>query len=441
MNCELIMQMLRDEGCQDASVVWLSNVGEEVTLVGSQIDKLQRSDTQAVALNLFLEGRQGFFYTNELDPDALRRFVRRAVETTRLLVPDEARRLADPSRYYRGGGADLHIFDEVLPSLPVSEKIKLAQESHQEVLDCASALAKQSGAGSLVSVETRYTDNIHRSKYLISNGFEGEERSTRCTLSDIVSVRGEGDARPMDGWGQTRLFFRDMPREGLGCIALERTLRKVGERPAMAGRYTMVVESPVADQLLQPLFGAMNGNMLQQHLSFLEGKMDQQVGSPLMHIIDDPHAPGTRGASYFDFDGVATQRRVLFDHGVLRTWFIDTPASHRLQLPPTTTGIHHCYLEPGLCSLQQILDNEEECILVTDFNGGNCNPTTGDFSYGIEGFLYRRGLLVQPVSGMNITGNMFTLWQNLIAVANDADPYERMLIPSLAFADVVFSGV
>lgn len=432
MDCELIMQMLIDEGCKDASVVWLNNIGEDVTLINGEIDKLQCSNTQAAALNIFIEGRQGFFYTNELDTDSLRGFVRRAVETTKLLVPDEARCLADPSRYYQGGGADLCNFDTLLPQLPVSDKIDMARETHQEVLD--------SGHPALVSTETRYSDNIHRAVYLISNGFRGEEESTRCTLSNIVSVKGEGEARPMDGWGQTRLFFRDMPRKGLGDIALQRTLRKIGQKPAPGGHYTMVVESPVADQLLQPFLGAMNGNMLQQHLSFLEGHMDQVVGSPLMHLVDDPHVPGTRGASYFDFDGVATQRRVLFDHGVLRTWFIDTPASRRLQLPPTTTGIHHCYLEPGQQSLQQLLDDQHRCILVTDFNGGNCNPTTGDFSYGIEGFLYEHGHLQHPVSGMNITGNMFTLWQNLIAVANDADPYERMLIPSLAFADVAFSG-
>jgi hypothetical protein len=41
---------------------------------------------------------------------------------------------------------------------------------------------------------------------------------------------------------------------------------------------------------------------------------------------------------------------------------------------------------------------------------------------------------------MNITGNMLTLWQNLVGKANDADPWETELIPSLAFDDVAFGG-
>lgn len=427
-----IMQMLHDEGCRDASVVWLSNIGEELTLINGEVDKVQRSETHAAALNLFMEGRQGFFYTNELNTDSLRRFVARAVETTRLLVPDAARKLADPDRYYRGGGIDLQNNDATLSEVPTSQKLQLAMECNAEVQSLRHP--------AVVSTEIRYTDNIHKASYLISNGFQGEEESTRCTLSSIVSVKGDGEQRFMDGWGQTRLFFSAMPRTGIGSIALDRTLRKIGQRSAPGGNYTLVVESPVADQLLQPLLAAMSGNALQQHLSFLEGRMDKAVGSRLLHLVDDPHVPGTRGASHFDYDGVATCRRTLFEEGVLRTWFIDTQASCRLQLPPTTTAPHHCILTPGKLSLPELLSQYERCILVTDFNGGNCNPTTGDFSYGIEGFLYEKGQMLYPVSGMNITGNMLQLWQNLIGVSNDADPYERMLIPSLAFADVSFSS-
>ena len=107
-------------------------------------------------------------------------------------------------------------------------------------------------------------------------------------------------------------------------------------------------------------------------------------------------------------------------------------------MAPTTQGTHRIILSPSTYSLQEVLCQQDECILVTDFNGGNCNPVTGRFSYGIEGFLVRNGLIIQPISGMNITGNMLELWQHLVQVANDHDPYETELVPSLAFEDVAF---
>jgi len=79
-------------------------------------------------------------------------------------------------------------------------------------------------------------------------------------------------------------------------------------------------------------------------------------------------------------------------------------------------------------------------ILVTDFNGGNSNPVTGDFSYGIEGFLFKDGKISRPVSGMLVTGNFLNLWKGLIAAGDDARACMSKLIPTLAFADVDFSG-
>ena len=42
---------------------------------------------------------------------------------------------------------------------------------------------------------------------------------------------------------------------------------------------------------------------------------------------------------------------------------------------------------------------------------------------------------------MNITGNMLKVWKNLSELGNDADPWERDLIPSLVFEGIQFSGL
>ena len=201
----------------------------------------------------------------------------------------------------------------------------------------------------------------------------------------------------------------------------------------------MILESPCAGNFLQPILNAMNGQALQQRTSFLSGKLDQQVVSPLVNIVDDPLQPGTRGASLFDYDGVATKRRELFTEGYLKTFFIDTPMSKKLGMAPTTQGVHRLIMQQGKMSKEEVIADSKRAILVTDFNGGNCDPVTGNFSYGIEGFLIENGI-TQPVSGMNITGNMLDVWQRLSHICNDADPWETELIPTLAFEDVAFGG-
>ena len=79
-------------------------------------------------------------------------------------------------------------------------------------------------------------------------------------------------------------------------------------------------------------------------------------------------------------------------------------------------------------------------ILVSGFNGGNCNPVTGDFSFGIEGFAFSKGRITHPVREMLITGNIIELWNNLLAAGTDARESARWQIPSLAFDGVSFSA-
>jgi PmbA protein len=80
-------------------------------------------------------------------------------------------------------------------------------------------------------------------------------------------------------------------------------------------------------------------------------------------------------------------------------------------------------------------------IVVTGFNGGNCNGSTGDFSYGIEGYLVEDGTIIHPVNEMNISGNMNQFLFNLTEAGNDIIEGTSLRVPSLLFEDVDFSGI
>lgn len=89
---------------------------------------------------------------------------------------------------------------------------------------------------------------------------------------------------------------------------------------------------------------------------------------------------------------------------------------------------------------KDILDLCGSGILVTDFNGGNCNSATGDFSYGVSGFLFENGKITSPIDSMLITGNMTDLWSSLLAAGSDPVPGMSRQVPTLAFRDVTFNA-
>ena len=416
----------------DFKLVLMHNHEDNINIRNGEIEKMLHASASSLAINLLIEGRDGFFYTNNLTAPALRQFIQNAIATTRMLEPDEARTLADPARYYKGGGPDLKNFDATLSTIDPSLKVRLAQQNNQEGMQLNP---------NLISFQTQYSDRQHQAHYLISNGFQGYEESSKCMLTSIATAQGEDGQHPADGWGETRIFFQDLPTEGIARVAIDRTIRKIGSRPTRSGQYQMILESPIVGNFLQPILNAMNGQTLHGKMSFLAGKLHQQVLSPLVSIVDDPLIPGTRGACHFDYDGVATQRRSLFTEGVLDTFFIDTIFARKLGMAPTTQGTHHLIMESGSKTLRHLISEARNAILVTDFNGGNCDPTTGNFSYGIEGFLIQDGAIAQPVSGMNITGNILDVWNRVSALGNDFDPWETELLPSIVFEDVNFGGL
>lgn len=436
MNTEILYWTAEEIRCicgnVDFKLVLMQNNEDNINIRNGQIEKMLHASATSLAMNLLIDGRDGFFYTNNVQPNALRQFIRNASEITRMLEPDESRTLADPTRYYKGGGPDLKNFDASLSTVDPSYKLRLAQQNNQEGMSLQP---------NLISFQTHYSDRQHQAQYFISNGFQGYEQSCRCTLTSIATVEGKDGQHPTDGWGETRIFLKDLPGEGISRIAIDRTLRKIGAQPTQSGQYQMILESPIVGSFLQPILNAMNGQSLHGKISFLAGKLHQQVLSPLISIVDDPLIPGTRGACHFDYDGVATQRRSLFTKGVLDTYFIDTIFARKLGMAPTTQGTHHLIMENGSKTLRQLISEARNAILVTDFNGGNCDPATGNFSYGIEGFHIQNGQIVHPLSGMNITGNILDVWNRVSALGNDFDPWETELLPSIVFEDVNFGGL
>ena len=109
-------------------------------------------------------------------------------------------------------------------------------------------------------------------------------------------------------------------------------------------------------------------------------------------------------------------------------------------MKPTTGGGSNRVVSLGNRDLNAILKAVGKGIYVTQWMGGNADPTTGDFSFGIRGHEIVRGDIGAPLGEMNVTGNLVDLFSNLREVGNDPWRYSSTLTPTLAFDGVEFSG-
>jgi PmbA protein len=425
------MQHALKSGAQEASVIISDSRSSSVDVRDQKIDKLEQAIQTGLTIRLYVDKKYSGHSTNRLDKTELARFIEEAVAATKYLSEDEFRTLPDPALYYKGGGPELNTMDASFDSIDPQAKIDAAFAVEKEVIGKDDRI---------ISVTAGYYDGLSSYVGVTSNGFEGDMANTYFGVYASVSVKG-GDARPESSWSESSIFIDKLKKDNVGATALKRALNKLGQAKIKSERMSMVVENRSVGNLLSPLMSALNGSSIQQKQSFLIDKIGQQVASEKLTVIDDPFIVSGRGSQLFDSEGLASVKRPVFDKGVLKTYFIDTYYAKKLGTKPTSGETTNLVFETGDKDLEGLVASVNRGILVAGFNGGNCNATTGDFSYGIDGFLIEKGKIVKPVSEMNITGNMKTLWMNLAECGNDVNPDSSWMTPSLLFKDVDFSGL
>jgi len=421
-----------ESGAQQAKAIINDSQNNSISVREEKIENLEQSIENGLTIFLYVDKKYSVHSTNRLDnKKELARFIDEAIEGTRYLAEDEYRSLPDPDLYYKGGGPELKTFDDAYKSVDPKVKIDSAFAIEKE------ALGKDER---IISVTASYNDGMMGTVMVTSNGFEGDRSNTYYSLSASVSVK-QGDARPSDSWHESALFYDKLKSQGIGKTAMEKALKKLGQAKIESANMPMILENRLAGQSLGPLIQALNGSSIQQKNSFLIDMLGEKVGSDKLTLIDDPFIVSGRGSRLFDNEGLALQKRTIFDKGVLKTYYIDTYYGKKLGMDPTSGSTTNLVFERGDKNLEEMIASLDKGILVTGFNGGNSNGSTGDFSYGIEGFLIEQGKIIKPVSEMNITGNLLQLYKNLAEVGNDVYEDTAWRSPSLLFNDVSFSGI
>lgn len=405
----------------------------EVEFRDKKLDKLQEATENGLYLQVYVQQRYSGQSTNDLKRDSLERFIRDAVASTKYLTKDEFRSLPDPKYYPSPSQRQLKLLDESYPKIETSERVRMASAIE------AAAMAQ---SDQIISSTAGYSDSHSEEVRVHSNGFEGAEESTVFSAGAEVTVKDGESGRPEDWFYATTRFRNELlDPETLGKNAAQRALRKIGQKKLESGRYVMVVENRAGRQLLRAMGEPLSGRALQQKSSFLEGMLGKKIASEKLTVIDDPFVEKGLGSRFFDGEGLAAQRRVFIEKGVLRHYAIDDYYGKKLGMEPTSGDPSNILLEYGTRSLEEMIAGVKRGILVTDFIGGNSNSTTGDFSFGIVGLLIEDGKTVRPVNEMNISGNLKELWNQLTDVGNDPYPYSSVRMPSVRFEEVDFSGL
>lgn len=397
-------------------------------------EKISESTTRGVSIQLYVDGRYASISTSDLRPNALKTFIEDGIVLTRSIAADPFRTLPDAELYKGQPSVDLKLEDPKYSSVTA----ELGRNMTKAIADAARSVP---GNEAILSVTSSFSSNLIENWMVTSNGFSGANRSTQFFTSAQVSVKDSDGRRPEEyDYAGSRFIGEVGDPKLVGVGAAKRALARLGSKKGESADTMVAIDNRAAGRLVGMLGQAMQASAIQQKRSFFEGKLGQQVTSPILTISDDPLVPKGFGSRRFDNEGIAAKQRPVIENGVLKNFYVDTYYGRKLKMAPTSGSISNLAWKMGNKSQAQLLADMKDGILITSFIGGNSNGGTGDFSVGLVGFRVRNGAIAEPVSEMNLSGNHMEFWKKLVAVGNDPFPYSSMRTPTLIFENVSIAG-
>jgi PmbA protein len=441
-TAEICVEKALRLGASKARVTLSKSLMELFGTLDGQLDKVSHCLDRSMSVCLFVDGKYGTFSTNRLVESELEDFLKKSIATVRMLAEDPCRDLPDPARTAKDAitGKELDLYDPSYPALTSSERLKMAMEA---------SVFEQHKAEGLISEEGEYSDSIFDTLTLDSNGLKCRHTETSFEYGVEITVKDAEGNRYSGYWWDSTPRISDLKISTCCETAYQRAIAQIGPKRIPSGKYNMVVDSENSSRLVTPLTSALGAFALQQKNSFLLDTLGKKVFPEWMTLVDKPLTKGQTGSRLFDSEGVASRETPVIEKGVVKEYFVNTYMSNKMGIAPTIEDVMRPVLEPcvapGLLKPQRmdkdgIMALVGDGILVTGFNGGNSNSATGDFSFGVEGFLFKDGRIVHPVREILITGNLLTLWNNLLAAGDDARTCKSKIIPTLAFKEVDFSA-
>ncbi len=262
----------------------------------------------------------------------------------------------------------------------------------------------------------------------------GDDRTRTRIGAQAVARRGDSVETGAETLGAHRGF--ELLEDDPGLIA-EQAARKaltlLDAGPAPSGSMPVVVGGGFGGVLFHEMTGhGLEADHIQKRASVYVDKLGQQVAQPLLNAYDDGRLPNEWGSDAIDDEGTPTQKTQLIEEGRLSGYLYDRLTAEREGAAPTGNGrresfrhlpiprMTNTYIAPGEATPESMIAEVGKGFYAVSFAGGQVDPATGDFVFGVsEGYLIEGGQVTRPCRGATLIGNCLEALMAIDAVGDD----------------------
>jgi PmbA protein len=422
--CQNLVELCLIEGASDATAS-VSEGGQcMVRFSNNEITVVDTLKHRSGSIFVNVEGRKASTNLVELDVASLKMAAKKAVAIARAAPP-----------------ADLYVplpegpfsYD---PGLLKSPRVDLDPDGPVSWVQEAVAAGLKEGAermaGSLI---------VHDGEHTLATS--GGVLTTTEGGSLELSIRAFGKGQ---GSGASVSLATD--EDGLepaatGAAAGRDAKLAEGSVPVEPGEMDTVLGPMVMAQVMNQVGRMASAFYIDTGMSFLANKLDQDLASPAFSLADDPTLADTFGSSAFDAEGLPTQRTVIFDRGVFKSYLHNSTTARKHGTASTANaGLvaprpFNLVLSPGTNELDSLIRSIDRGLYVTNnWYLRYQNYGTGEFSTIPRDamFLIKDGELAGSVRDLRLSDNMLRLIKNIESLSRDRRWVRWWEVPTPALA-------
>ena len=288
----------------------------------------------------------------------------------------------------------------------------------------------------IVQSQARFL-NVDRN-ILIANseGLLTQDRQIRTRLSvSAVASNGQenqmGSVGPGFRMGMEMFDFIDPAEQGRKAAAQAVTMLHADYCPA--GKMMVAIENGFGGVIFHEACGhSLEATSVATKRSVFADKLGEQIASTKVTAIDDGTEPNSWGSNNIDDEGHPTQKNVLIENGILKSYLVDRLGGRRMNMEPNgcgrrqnyhyepTSRMSNTYIANGTDDNEEIIASMEYGLYAKSMGGGSVNPSTGEFNFSVnEGYIVRDGKICEPVRGASLIGKGSEILMNIDRVGRN----------------------
>ena len=416
-------------GATDSNAFVMHSISETVNFRNKKLDESDRSDNLGVTLTTYIGKKKSTISSSNLTETNIKNLIERCIETTKITPEDEFNSLPDKELLAREIN-DLNLYDD--NHIENEKKIDYLKEVENSAFE----------SKEIINTETGFSEN--KSNFILANsdGFLNGYKSSSFSASCVAVAKDTNNNMERDYEFTSKCHLDDMlkPKE-IGSIAAKKTIEKLNPQKIKSEKISVVFDRRISKGILSTLAGAISASAIARGTSFLKEKLNKEIFSSSINVLDKPNIAKGLGSRYFDSEGVKSEELKLVDQGVLKHYLVDTYYGKKLNLKSNgrCDGTSNLFFENGAISYQDLLKLNQRTLYVTETIGHGTNLVTGDYSVGATGFIIENGVFKHPVSEITIAGNFKDIFKN-ITLANDLEFKYATNAPTMLIEGMVVAG-